>query len=133
MLKIIRPPSTCMLHQNRTFVPRARIPSMMIRDRKSFDRPAYSNCSLARTTPFSLFERISMERGNGGSPYRENTVRDIISSGKLPSLVSRGGRIFRHGDVRNASYCSRLMTRDVKRRFEVPPGFHRNVDAFEDV
>lgn len=71
-----------------------------------------------------------MERGNGGSPYRENTVRDIISSGKLPSLVSRGGTIFRHGDVRNASYCLRLMTRDVKRRFEVPPGFHRNVDAF---
>lgn len=38
----------------RSFVPRARIPSTMIRDRKSFDRPAYSNCSLAGTTPFSL-------------------------------------------------------------------------------
>lgn len=58
-------------------------------------------------TPPSLSVPTPRFRWNEETAVRliGNTVRDIISSGKLPSLVRTTGTIFRHGDVRNASYC----------------------------
>lgn len=74
-----------------------------------------------------------MERGNGGSPYREHRPGYHFLQ-KITIPCEDDGDDLSPRGCQKRLLLLRLMMRDVK-RFKLPPGFHRNVDAFafEDV